>query len=303
MIVAILGRSIGSRRTIGGMVGHVTSSSAALLDQLPSWVTLVRAANPGPMTLDGTNTWVLRAPGARTSVVVDPGPLEEAHLNAVAGHRPVSLVLATHSHPDHVEGLPRFRALAPEAFEAGPDTVINADGLSITVVPTPGHTADSVCFVVHCAGERVVLTGDTILGRGTTVVAAPDGDLGQYLDSLGTLLAVGPVPVLPGHGPALTDCGAAARFYLDHRLARLEQVRTARQGGAETAEQVVALVYADVDRSLWPAAEMSVRAQLAYLDRESVTRVTPLTSSEGHLRGEQASSGPMIRRQPEGEAQ
>ena len=303
MIVAILGRYRGGRRTIGGMVGHVTSSSAALLDQLPSWVTLVRAANPGPMTLDGTNTWVLRAPGARTSVVVDPGPLEEAHLNTVAGHRPVSLVLATHSHPDHVEGLPRFRALAPEAIEAGPDTVINADGLSITVVLTPGHTADSVCFVVDCAGDRVVLTGDTILGRGTTVVAAPDGDLSQYLDSLGTLLAVGPVPVLPGHGPALTDCGVAARFYLDHRLARLEQVRTARQGGAETAEQVVALVYADVDRSLWPAAEMSVRAQLAYLDRESVTRVTPLTSSEGHLRGEQASSGPMIRRQPEGEAQ
>jgi glyoxylase-like metal-dependent hydrolase (beta-lactamase superfamily II) len=115
-------------------------------------------------------------------------------------------------------------------------------------------------------GESVVLTGDTILGRGTTVVAYPDGDLGHYLASLRLLEELGALPVLPGHGPPLADCATAARFYLAHRLGRLEQVREARDNGAETAEDVVATVYADVDRSLWPAAQWSVRAQLAYLE-------------------------------------
>jgi glyoxylase-like metal-dependent hydrolase (beta-lactamase superfamily II) len=126
-----------------------------------------------------------------------------------------------------------------------------------------------VCFVVEAEGQRVVFTGDTILGRGTTVVAHPDGDLADYLDSLRRLEDLRGVPVLPGHGPALTDCAAAARFYLDHRLARLEQVRAARAAGARRAEEVVAAVYADVDQALWWAAEMSVRAQLEFLDNEA----------------------------------
>lgn len=258
------------RRTIGGMVGHVTSAAAQPLSALPGWVTMVRAPNPGPMTLDGTNTWVLRAPGGSTSVVIDPGPLDEGHLETVAGHRPVSLILATHSHPDHVEGLPRFQTLVAGApvHPTGPGTTpISADGLTITAVATPGHTGDSMCFLVECDGEQVVFTGDTILGRGTTVVAYPDGDLGQYLESLATLARLDGRPVLPGHGPALIDCAAAARFYLDHRLTRLDQVRQAREAGAQTAEQIVAMVYADVDRVLWPAANLSVRAQVAYLDR------------------------------------
>ncbi|GAA4679594.1 MBL fold metallo-hydrolase [Phytohabitans rumicis] len=242
------------------MVGHVTAPAAALADRLPSWVTLVRAPNPGPMTLDGTNTWVLRAPGAESCVVIDPGPLDEAHLRAVADHGPVGAVLVTHGHPDHVEGLARF----VEMTGAG-DTIA---GLTVTRVLTPGHTADSVCFLVEAAGERVIFTGDTILGRGTTVVAWPDGDLGDYLGSLATLTAYQEVTALPGHGPALADCAAAARFYLAHRRARLDQVKHALSEGARSAQEVVAKVYADVDRSLWPAAEWSVRAQLAYLDHD-----------------------------------
>lgn len=116
--------------------------------------------------------------------------------------------------------------------------------------------------------ERVVLTGDTILGRGTTVVAHPDGHLGDYLASLERLSAYQGIPALPGHGPALADCGAAADFYLAHRRARLDQVRAAVDAGARTAPEVVATVYADVDRSLWWAAEWSVRAQLEYLGVE-----------------------------------
>jgi glyoxylase-like metal-dependent hydrolase (beta-lactamase superfamily II) len=110
-----------------------------------------------------------------------------------------------------------------------------------------------------------VLTGDTILGRGSTVVAWPDGNLRDYLASLRTLAALGDLPVLPGHGPVLPSVARAATSYLEHRLERLEQVRRALSAGASSPREVVALVYADVDRALWPAAELSVRAQLEYL--------------------------------------
>jgi glyoxylase-like metal-dependent hydrolase (beta-lactamase superfamily II) len=235
------------------------------LDRLPDWVTLIRADNPGPMTLDGTNSWLLTAPGGRT-VLVDPGPDDPGHLDRLAEHRP-SLVLVTHHHPDHVDGLPGLLERVGEVpvWERGEERRA-LDGLDIALIATPGHTADSVSYRVEAGRERVVLTGDTILGRGTTVVAYPDGSLGDYLASLRRLEGLGAVPVLPGHGPALADCGAAARAYLEHREARLDQVRQAVNDGAQTAQEVLERVYADVDRALWPAAEASVRAQLAYLE-------------------------------------
>ncbi|TDC31767.1 MBL fold metallo-hydrolase [Micromonospora sp. 15K316] len=274
------------------MTGHVTAPAAALADQLPTWVTLLRAPNPGPMTLDGTNTWLLRAPGEEHAVVVDPGPADEAHLAAIAAQGPVALVLITHGHPDHTEGAPRLserlggvpvRAADPahtvNGRPLGADAAPEVPGLGVRVVPAPGHTSDSLCFLVERGDERVVLTGDTILGRGTTVVAHPDGHLGDYLASLELLSTYRGVPALPGHGPALADCGAAADFYLAHRRARLDQVRAAVAAGASTPAEVVAAVYADVDRSLWWAAEWSVRAQLEYLapeTRECVTGDTEL---------------------------
>jgi glyoxylase-like metal-dependent hydrolase (beta-lactamase superfamily II) len=150
------------------------------------------------------------------------------------------------------------------------------------VIETPGHTADSVCYLVEADGQQVVFTGDTILGRGTTVVAWPDGDLGDYLASLRRLAALAGVPALPGHGPALTDCAEAAAYYLAHRRARLDQVRAAVAAGATSPAQVVATVYAEIDRALWPAAEWSVRAQLAYLERaqRESSPVTPRLDSQ-----------------------
>ncbi|MDQ0368006.1 glyoxylase-like metal-dependent hydrolase (beta-lactamase superfamily II) [Catenuloplanes indicus] len=230
------------------------------------------------MTLDGTNTWVLRAPEAERSTVVDPGPDMAEHLAAIAEHRPFAAILITHGHADHVEGAQALSdllggtpVLAADPRHGVPFGDVSIDGLTIEVLRTPGHTHDSVSFVASAGDERVVLTGDTILGRGTTVVAWPDGDLGDYLASLERLSAYRGVVALPGHGPALADTGAAAAFYHAHRIARLDQVRDAVRAGASTAPEVVARVYADVDRSLWWAAEWSVRAQLDYLhglDRE-----------------------------------
>ncbi|MEV8513438.1 MBL fold metallo-hydrolase [Dactylosporangium sp. NPDC051484] len=261
------------------MVSHVTNPAAELLEALPDWVTLVRAPNPGPMTLDGTNTWLLRAPGGG-SIVVDPGPLDEGHLRAVAAHAPVAAIVVTHGHIDHTEGVLRLAELTgapvyhPPVLEG-----LDAGGVTVEPLPTPGHTKDSVCFVVRYGGEEIVLTGDTILGRGTTVVAWPDGNLGDYMDSLARLAALDGRPALPGHGPALSDAGVAARFYRNHREVRLEQVRAAVAAGATDPAEVVARVYADVDCGLWPAAELSVRAQLDFLRRESHRPVDGLSAT------------------------
>jgi glyoxylase-like metal-dependent hydrolase (beta-lactamase superfamily II) len=249
----------------------------------------VLAPNASAMTLDGTNTWILAEPDSDLAVVLDPGPLDEGHLRNVmdtaeeAGRR-IALTLLTHGHPDHAEGAARFaeltsthvRALDPalrlgdEGLAAG--DVVEVGGLELRVVPTPGHTSDSLCF--HLPADRAVLTGDTILGRGTTVVAHPDGRLGDYLDSLRRLRSLtvddGVHTVLPGHGPVLEDAQGAVEFYLAHRAHRLAQVETAVEEGYSTPSQVVAHVYADVDRSLWPAAELSVRAQMDYLEEHGL---------------------------------
>ncbi|MFE1014361.1 MBL fold metallo-hydrolase [Streptomyces sp. NPDC058794] len=252
----------------------------------------VLAPNASAMTLDGTNTWILAEPDSGLAVVVDPGPLDDTHLRHVvdtaerAGRR-VALTLLTHGHPDHAEGAARFaeltrtnvRALDPalrlgdEGLAAG--DVIGVGGLELRVVPTPGHTADSLCF--HLPADRAVLTGDTVLGRGTTVVAHPDGRLGDYLDSLRRLRSLtaddGVHTVLPGHGPVLDDAQGAVEYYLAHRAHRLAQVETAVEDGYRTPAEVVAHVYADVDRSLWPAAELSVRAQLEYLGEHGIVQL------------------------------
>lgn len=261
----------------------------------------VLAPNANEMTLDGTNTWVLREPGARRSVVVDPGPDITAHLDAVAEQAgEVGVVLLTHHHLDHSEAAREFaermgcgvRALDP-AYRLGSEglgdgDVVEVDGLEVHVVATPGHTADSLSF--HLPAEAAVLTGDTVLGRGTTVVAHPDGQLGAYLDSLDRLHALAAdreaTTIWPGHGPVIEDAEGALDFYIAHRRERLAQVEGAvlEMSGETTLERALAEVdlepgtgawltprrivegvYADVDPVLWGAAELSVRAQLEYL--------------------------------------
>ncbi|MBK5216008.1 MAG: MBL fold metallo-hydrolase, partial [Propionibacteriales bacterium] len=146
--------------------------------------------------------------------------------------------------------------------------VIDVDGLRLEIMATPGHTTDSMCVLLDA--DKSLLSGDSILGRGTTVIAHPDGVLGPYLDSIrgiGDLITTGRVErILPGHGPVIDDPAAVVDYYLAHREERLEQVRAAVAAGATSAREVVERVYVDVDEVLWPAAELSVAAQLDYLN-------------------------------------
>jgi glyoxylase-like metal-dependent hydrolase (beta-lactamase superfamily II) len=241
---------------------------------------VILAPNPGPMTLDGTNSYLLSAAGVAASVVVDPGPDDAGHLAALAGQGPVGLILITHRHHDHTDGAPELarltgapvRAADPAFCIAGSPLidgeVIEAAGVEITVLATPGHTDDSVCFLLPAdGGAGSVLTGDTILGRGTTVIAPPDGSLGAYLQSLRLLSGLGPRFVLPAHGPQRPDLRSVAEQYLAHREQRLAAIRAALDalGPDASVGAVTDLVYDDIDPSVRFAAEHSVAAQLAYL--------------------------------------
>jgi glyoxylase-like metal-dependent hydrolase (beta-lactamase superfamily II) len=238
------------------------------------------APNPGPMSLDGTNSYVIAEAGHAAAVVVDPGPADERHLQELAATGSVELILITHRHADHTAGAARLheitgapvRAADPAHCLSGapllPGETVAAGGTEIRVVATPGHTSDSVCFHLPLDGPAgSVLTGDTILGRGTTVLDHPDGRLGDYLSSLDRLELLGPATVLPAHGPVLPALDAVVRAYRDHRLDRLAQIRAALSdlGGDAGVAEVTNVVYSDVNPSVRRAAENSVAAQLEYL--------------------------------------
>lgn len=248
-----------------GLLRPVTASASVLL-----------CDNPGLMTLEGTNTWVLRGPGSDEIVIVDPGPDDDAHIAHIAELGTVALVLISHKHEDHTGGIDKLVELTGATVRSvgsgflrglgGPLTdgeVIDAAGLRIKVMATPGHTVDSLSFVL----DDAVLTADTVLGRGTTVIDTEDGSLRDYLESLQRLQGLGARTVLPGHGPDLPDLEAVTAMYLAHREERLDQVRAALRelGEDASARQVVEHVYTDVDQELWDAAEKSVQAQLDYL--------------------------------------
>ncbi len=244
----------------------------------------VLAPNPSPMTLDGTNTWILAEPGSPRAVVVDPGPAHAGHLHRVrdqvaAGGQRVAQILLTHAHPDHSDGAAAFAAMtgapvraADPAFRLGdeglsPGDTLTVSGCEIHVVATPGHSADSVCL--HLPADHALLTGDTVLGRGTTVIA-DDGNLTDYLESLDRLRQLTDqaelATLLPGHGPLLTSPAATLDYYISHRQERLAEVTAALEAGDRAPDQIVARIYYDVDPALWPFAAFSVRAALQYLN-------------------------------------
>jgi glyoxylase-like metal-dependent hydrolase (beta-lactamase superfamily II) len=263
-------------------------------------ISVVRADNPGPMTLEGTNTWVVGAPTATGVVLIDPGPELPEHARRVRDHLAerelaVELILLTHGHLDHSEAAATFarqldapvRAVDPQWATAHPlsmGEVIEAAGLQIESLATPGHSSDSVTFLVPGA----MFTGDTVLGRGTTVVAHPDGRLSDYLQSLEVMYQrakADAFTVLPGHGPVHDDAAPVLRAYLEHRHERLRQVaavvderfpglrfdsqlaHTATDPNwlGDVVRTVVEEVYFEVPDDVKAAAAHSVRAQVLYL--------------------------------------
>jgi len=247
--------------------------------RLSDGVRLVRAPNPSPMTLEGTNTYLVG--DGDTLLLIDPGPTSEEHLAAVrdaVADAHVAAILITHRHYDHAQAA---RAFA-DAFDAqvagfgGPDDTVEvsvedgarvgADGVFLTAMHTPGHAGDHLCYVLE--EERAVFSGDHVLGRGTTVITWPDGDMGAYLEGVRRLQAVAPARIYPGHGPAIEDPAPVLTWYLEHRLDRERQIVDAMRAGPGTPAELVERVYTDVDVSLHRIAEMSLRAHLAKLAGE-----------------------------------
>lgn len=248
-------------------------------------VRLILAPNPSPMTLEGTNTYLIG--DARSLIVMDPGPNVDDHLasiEAAAAGAKVDAVLITHRHIDHAEAAERCAEMfaAPIAGNADPSRPgdrhladgdrIGTDGTSLAAVATPGHSSDHLCFLLD--GERTLFSGDHILGRGTTVVAHPDGDMAEYLASLERLRDLQIDRIYPGHGPVIDRPGAVIEEYIEHRLMRESQVidGLAAAESAVTPEELVERIYSDVDPVLHPVAAMSVRAHLAKLAREGRAR-------------------------------
>ncbi|MEJ5997746.1 MBL fold metallo-hydrolase [Corynebacterium sp. H130] len=252
-------------------------------------VGVVLCPNPSYSSLEGTNSWVVRGPEDQVSVVIDPGPEDEGHLNVLqqkAGE--IALTLITHRHHDHADSIDRFRQLTGvpvRGFEAtycrGAEPlrdgeIIAIEGLTpqIEVVHTPGHTKDSVCFFIWSgeAGKSTlegIVTGDTIAGRHTTMISETDGELGAYLDTLRTLEKRGEdITLLPAHGPEHPNTADLARKYLERREYRLDQVKAAREklGPDASIIDLVDEIYTDVDPVLRGAAAQSTRVAVRYLD-------------------------------------
>jgi len=248
--------------------------------RLDALLSRVLAPNAGMMSLDGTNTYVIHGDGE--TAVVDPGPPDPEHLAGVQraiGDATCRWILVTHHHLDHAEAAQPWaqrlgaRICAAGPHVAGPDGRVLADGdrvalngTSLTAVATPGHTSDHLAFRLE---SGAVLTGDHILGRGTSVVTYPDGDLRAYLESLRRVLGLDPSAVYPGHGPELRDDPTAViEYYLAHRLFREQQIVEVLQSGPSDVKAIVARVYADVDPALHPAAEQSTRAAVEKMRAE-----------------------------------
>jgi glyoxylase-like metal-dependent hydrolase (beta-lactamase superfamily II) len=234
----------------------------------------VLAPNPGIRELEGTNTWVV---GDGPTVVIDPGPDDPGHVREVAreaGH--LAAILLTHDHPDHApgaaalaaaKGAPVYAARPPEGGNRVADGQrIAAGELTLTAVATPGHSPDHVAYFEE--RHRSLFTGDAVLGRGTSVIDPPEGDLTAYLRSLRRMRELSPRVIYPGHGPVVLDGPGKLEEYLEHRADREEQVLAALAAGLRTPQEIVPAIYGDHPADLHELAARSVLAHLLKLENE-----------------------------------
>ncbi len=254
----------------------------------------VVAENPSPFTFKGTNTFVV---GEREVAIIDPGPEDDAHLEAVmhaVGPARVTHILLTHTHRDHSDGIPALqartnapvyafghtgkprgagpasltgKAFVDEAFT--PDEpvrdgdTIYGNGWAFDAIHTPGHAPDHLCFAL--VGERLVFSGDHVMGWNTTVVAPPEGNMGDYLASLEKLLGRHDKLFFPAHGGRIETPRRVVKAYLMHRKMRESAIRACLEDGMRTNPQIVGKIYPGLDASLLAAASLSVHAHLEHL--------------------------------------
>ncbi|HEY2323822.1 MAG TPA: MBL fold metallo-hydrolase [Thermoanaerobaculia bacterium] len=232
----------------------------------------ITAPNPGPFTLDGTNTYLV---GER--VVIDPGPNIESHVEAIRAAMPaLDTILITHRHADHAPAaIPlshatRARIVAPRNVLEEADEIVSGGEVveGLEVIATPGHTNEHVCFLSR---DGDLFTGDTILGFGTTAIFPPDGDMGDYIASLRKLREREPRRIFPAHGPVRDDAVSLIDEYIAHRLERERQVLAALRAGARTLEEIRRTVYPDLDPRLHGGAEVQIQAHLSKLQAEGYT--------------------------------
>jgi glyoxylase-like metal-dependent hydrolase (beta-lactamase superfamily II) len=247
-------------------------------------VTRVVAPNPGPYTGPGTNTWILGA--GPVVVVIDPGPDDERHLAAIdrklAGAT-VGVVLVTHSHPDHLPLAERLATAHGATVRRYPDLgdgdVVRVGTLNVTALYTPGHSSDHLSFWL--AEDRVVFTGDLVLGRGSSMVTFPEGNIAAYLHSLERLIALEPRMLFPGHWDPVKDAMAKLKEYRKHRLERETQVLAEVRRSPGTARELTQRVYGpEVGEELLVAAEMTMRAHLEKLVDEGRVRISKGSGGE-----------------------
>lgn len=277
-------------------------------DQVSPLIQRVIAENPGPFTFTGTGTYIVGrdAPGAHV-VVIDPGPPDDRHLQALraamAG-RTVSHVLVTHTHRDHsplarpfaeATRAPILAARPPvtvthasgpseegddEAFapdiELTGGEIIAGDGWTIEAMATPGHASNHMAFVLK--EENALFCGDHVMGWSTTVVAPPDGDMSDYMASLDAVIARDFTTLWPTHGAPVTDPAPFLAAYLAHRIAREDQVLARLVAGDRRIAEMIPVLYAAVDQRLWPAASLSILAHLIKLVRDGRVVAEPETT-------------------------
>lgn len=272
----------------------------------------VTAGNSGPLTFHGTNSYII---GCDTLAVIDPGPDDEAHwqalIAAIAG-RPVSHILVTHTHKDHSPLAARLKAetgaqtvaegphraarpLNPgeinplqESSDSGfePDITladgesIDGDGWRLTGIATPGHTANHMAFALE--GSDLTFSGDHVMAWATTIIAPPDGAMGDYMASLDRLIERADACLLPGHGGAVMEPASFCRALKTHRRMREAAIAGRIEKGDRTIPEMVAAIYRDTDKRLWGAAALSVLAHLEDL----VAQGRVITDGPPALKGE-----------------
>lgn len=234
------------------------------------------APNPGPMTREGTNTYLYggeglpvsgREPESGACVVIDPGPDHVEHLETVlAAARArggIGLILLTHSHGDHADGAERLAAMAGD-----PEVVLPADGdehAGLRAIATPGHASDHVCLMTE---DGVCFSGDLVLGEGSTFVPPDGGSLAAYMDSLRRMQGEPIELICPGHGPWITDPAAKLVEYIEHREMRERRLLAALERGERSREALLAEAWSDVPTELHPAAALVMEAHLQKLEAE-----------------------------------